>query len=782
MRQILGLDLQKVVTFDELSVDFKDGLTYVRGLNLDADPAKPTGNGAGKTLMFSTLANLFFQTTPLALKKKAKKDILRQKGSSVGVIYRTHDDGPEYEIIQTSSGYTIYEDGNDLQLRTIPLAEEFIRKLFPLSETKFYSTCYLSTQRPYVLQRDTDSNRLQHLADICNLDQFDGVKEHFNTQLRQLKDNELKLSVLQQSVVDLKRKMKDLRETVSKDEYAKYKADYNKIAQDLEAIKTRRFELNTRQRDLEALRSVEKSLDSLRKRYTFKETPAKMLKSLKEQRAASLSWDRWDQKSEQARSSLKKLRKQLGELSEPATPSKEMRASLKSLDKSIREQDNELSELLSQKKQHDKAQAEVERLQSELDALGVDKIPEGDHESELAVARSTLRLEKLIEHGEHEVVECPTCMTELELDAIRATVKDARKRIKRLEKYVEAQSLQADLKKAKKNVPDFDEARIEKLQRSLKKARAQHDELSSQVEDAEKYESVKSRIAEIEVPPEPDVTRPGYSVSEIDEHMDLCASIVEALSQKELLLANHPELSSLRSELQVSEALDKLKAELESLDARYSKLQTRQSKASEAVTSYEQHRNTHRVYKKELDATQEKIDALMPSLRRKKLLEILIKAYGTKGLRANAAASVCDLWQTNLNFYRDLIFAEPFTFEVHASDTGISVLVDRNNGKKDSVSDVRNLSGAESNSFQLLCLISLLPLMVDSDRVNIAVLDEPTSHMDEVSRTMFNERYLPALREMVPSVFVITPHADDACPNSSEWVVRKQGGVSSLLT
>ena len=133
MRHILGLDLTKVVTFKKLSVDFNQNLTYIRGLNLDADPANPTGNGAGKTLMFSTLANVLFQTTPLALKKKSKRDILRQKGSSVGLVLKQSADGPEYEIIQTSSGYKICEDGKDLELRTIPLAEEYIRKLLPLS-------------------------------------------------------------------------------------------------------------------------------------------------------------------------------------------------------------------------------------------------------------------------------------------------------------------------------------------------------------------------------------------------------------------------------------------------------------------------------------------------------------------------------------------------------------------------------------------------------------------------------------------------------------------------
>jgi energy-coupling factor transporter ATP-binding protein EcfA2 len=97
------------------------------------------------------------------------------------------------------------------------------------------------------------------------------------------------------------------------------------------------------------------------------------------------------------------------------------------------------------------------------------------------------------------------------------------------------------------------------------------------------------------------------------------------------------------------------------------------------------------------------------------------------------------------------------------------------------VSDVRNLSGAESNSFQLLCLISLLPLLPDNERVNLVILDEPTSHQDVVSRELFHTRYIPVLREVVPSVYVVDNHRDPLPKDAKEWVVQKQGGVSSLL-
>jgi DNA repair exonuclease SbcCD ATPase subunit len=138
------------------------------------------------------------------------------------------------------------------------------------------------------------------------------------------------------------------------------------------------------------------------------------------------------------------------------------------------------------------------------------------------------------------------------------------------------------------------------------------------------------------------------------------------------------------------------------------------------------------------------------------------------------------LFEQNLNFYTDYIFAERFSFTVKASQKGVSILVDRKKGRPDDVSDVRHLSGAESNNFRLLCLVALLPIIPNERRVNILILDEPTSHMCPVSRQKFNESFLPILREVVPSIYIITPHEDDVRDDACEWLITKRDGRSSL--
>ena len=783
MRYILGLDLTKVVTFKNLSVDFNQNLTYVRGLNLDADPANPTGNGAGKTLMFSTLANVLFQTTPLALKKKAKRDILRQKGSTVGLVMKQSADGPEYEIIQTSTGYKIYEDGKDLELRTIPLAEEYIRKLFPLSETKFYSTCYLSTQRPYPLQRDTDTNRLQHFIDIFNLDQHSAIKDVLAQRLRTIKDNELKLSVLEQQRLELRRKLKELRGCASDSEYKAAKTEYEECTRQLDEMQAARYALVTRQRDLSQLLEVEKTLDELRAQYEFKKPPEKMLKLFKKYRSDGLVWDRWRHRSAEAKKLIAKIDKQLSELELPDVNLEKLTARRKKGQQRLRELSTEIDTLTSAKRKYNGTAKEITRLQAEFDQLGVSvkKLADVDYRSEIAVLNSTIKLERLLEHEASDTHSCPTCLTVLDFGSIRKAVTSAKKKKAQLQTLAEAAKLHAELEELRANQVEFNAEDLERLQAEHDDLQAKVELYAEQLEVLSKHATLTSHKADIEVPEKPDCEEPEYSVSDIDAHTDLCSSIVDALSSKEVILSNHSDLADLRSAAAVTKKLSSISKKLEALDANMSALRESQAKAAATVTTYEQHRSTHRVYKRELEAAELKIEKLKPSATTKKLLEILIKAYGPKGLRAVAADSICSLFQTNLNHYCDLIFAEPFVFEVKASESGISITVDRNNGKPDSVSDVRNLSGAESNSFQLLCLISLLPLLPDNERVNLVILDEPTSHQDGVSRELFHTRYIPVLREVVPSVYVVDNHRDPLPKDAKEWVVQKQGGVSSLL-
>ena len=115
--------LKNIVVHKNSSFEFKDGISVVRGTN-----------GAGKSLIFNSLANLFFSAPPLLKKKDAK--ILHDEDSAIGAKYKFSD--KEYRVVQeckkSSLSYKIEENGVNLEPRTISIAKDILERSFPISE------------------------------------------------------------------------------------------------------------------------------------------------------------------------------------------------------------------------------------------------------------------------------------------------------------------------------------------------------------------------------------------------------------------------------------------------------------------------------------------------------------------------------------------------------------------------------------------------------------------------------------------------------------------------
>src|SRR5690606_8592397 len=175
----------------------------------------------------------------------------------------------------------------------------------------------------------------------------------------------------------------------------------------------------------------------------------------------------------------------------------------------------------------------------------------------------------------------------------------------------------------------------------------------------------------------------------------------------------------------------------------------------------------------------QKLDKLRPLIDKLNLYKMLVKAYSSKGLKLNAVNNILYQIEQNYNRYAPLIFAERFKFKVDATEAGVRVMVDRGNGN---VSDVRQLSGAESDCFRLLHFLTCLIMAPDERRTNIAVLDEPDSHMDDATATLFAERYIPFMRKLVPHTFLISQKGKHKYSDCSYLTVQKHKGVSKIIT
>jgi DNA repair exonuclease SbcCD ATPase subunit len=783
MNKISLLSLNSVLYFKRAKVDLsKNSLTFIRGLNLDSDPANPTGNGAGKTLLFSAFPNLIYSSPPSAIKKKAKKELLSSK-SCIAVEFQSFN-GMYYRIEQYVSKFVIFESKrntfdqkNDLHIRGIPNAEKFIKSIFPLTELDFYTTSYLTTQRPYVFQMDSDLNRLEHLSNICRLEHYDVVKRHFLEKLSTIKDTEIRLSVLHGKKDSVKVKLKNL-DRVDLQTIVVLKEKIKECELSVHALIKEEQEIEDSLSSIKELKKVECELDILRKKYLFKEHPSKKLSILKKEKKISKLHDEYISLLSAYKKSISSIKFKLSSLTISKHSIKELKIFKTKCEEKLKSLDNSIEECNISLKQSVRLNKEIERIEKLQNTDRVISI-KVDYSEELALHKASLKLEKLLEH-EHKVTKCPTCLSDIDLVKISKIVKKAKDRIKILEESIVEQELArekqyclVELKKLKVNKKYFAELLYTRtlFNDKLKKIEK---ELRSTLE----IQQLKKQLKSISKPKKLHPSSLGLSYSQIEEQVDLCNDILKHLEAKERLMSVVVTVSEFKSVDALNLVAKRIENRLETIRIHKRKTQSVLSERISKLEKYNQTKAERDLYEDDLTKLEKEIKKLTPQLEDKKIIEGLIRAYSSKGLKSHVANKICLVLEQNLNIYRNLIFMEPFQFSVQASDKGLSIRVDRGNGV---ISDVRNLSGAESNCFSLLFLISLLPLIPDSRRTNFVILDEPTSHSDTTSRELFLSTYLPALQEVVPNVYVITPHSEDFREGCSEWLIKKQGGKSTVI-
>lgn len=787
MIEILGIDLQNVVYFKSAKVRLdKNNLTFIRGLNSDGDPANPTGNGAGKSLLFSTIPNLFFFAPPLSIRKKSSKELLGSS-SSVKILMKTAN-GVKHSITQKANGFQILENGEDLKLRTKPLAEKYIKSIFPLSDVEFYTHCFVSTQRPFVMQTDSNIARMEHLSTIFKLDDFDSMRQMFMQKISAIKDSEVKLQVLLKSESVLKAKIITVAANLQTDVLAESKAELEELDVKLNDLVRREFSLLKSTHSAEALLSIEKKLDALRVQYKSKERPETRLKWLKLQRKAVTEQASYLELLQAYKSSVKSIEERIAGLELPDATAAKCKSRLVALTFVREKIEAGLNECSDKERMHKRSRASVLEIEKRaLSDYGVD-VHQGhefgedaDFSEQISEFKSSMRLNTLLHDHDFDGT-CPTCLSTVDIDNIKTVVATAKKKLPALER---AQAVVAVCAKWQLLADEHAELRYDAERHASLRSRqvAALEELeatSAAVNTWKKHKYLTNHLANIVKPVAPKCKpETDLSLAELETEVELCSEIVSNLAAKSSLYDSNKELENCRTAAEVKKLLAGFSSSLLKIEKNIGELKTKKADLSGIVEVQTAHQNEFRIYSQELASVQKQVGKLSPLLEDRPVLEVLIKAYSSKGLKTLRANEICSILETNLNHYRGLIFSEPFQFALEASESGLSIMVDRGNDK---VSDVRSLSGAESNCFRLLFILSLLPLIPSDRRLNLLILDEPTAHMHAVTRQIFVERYLPAITELVPNTYVITPNSDEYVKGASEWIVSKKDGESKLIS
>ena len=752
MNQILASSFANVVTYKEGEFDFtaNNGLTVVTGHNRDSRISKKQNNGAGKSLLFSMLPNVFWEATPLT-QKKNRKVLVDSKESSISV--RMQLGKHVYDITQQAGKYIIQKDGVDQQVHGLPGQQAYIADLMPLTKDEWYSYVYLQSQRSHAFQYGDPKARLGYITQVWNLDQYDRLHKYFNKQVAEAKKAQTEFDVHHNALTTTNDKINSLGWT------KKHESELEEANNIIARLGDRVRELQDRKQELSVQQHLHEKSKAARLKLKKLKADAKFTK--KELNAlfkAHEAYSEYLEATEIYKSKHTRYTQRLKEIGvvKPAN-TKSIRKELESLrtadeaERKTRERSDEAKRILENLDDH---------VDPDLRAF-LSKHRKTSTDPMAALLEERIQLKATVSLGDllhdHEDGNCPTCKQSINIKNLTSQIKDAKKRLSKVSSVIHALEIRNAEAQATKTLKelDFDEDAYFARRKQIKKLMEQLDAVE---DDADKYQEsieIKAKLDALEKPAL--VKKPKISEEELEKHVE----IVNTISK---LQNNLEETKDCSAEL--AEVAEKLK-----------KIEKKYVKAFRMQTEYSGKKASYDLLNENREGTMKELDKLQPIIKKLGRYRLLAKAYGPSGLKLSATNDILFQLEQTYNQYRHLIFAEPFKFKVLTKTDGVHILVDRGDSP---TSDVRQLSGAESDSFALLHFLACLVLAPPHKRLNLAILDEPDSHMDDATATLFANHYLPFLRSMVPHIFLITQKGKDKHSDCTHITVEKRKGVSTI--
>lgn len=755
-----SIELNNVVVFKELKLTELDqqGFVTISGYNHDSPNVRNNKNGVGKSLMFGSLPNLFYEADPLALTKRSKTNMLK-KGSSITLEWQSPL-GQLIRIEQTASKYKVSLDGEDQKVERQDVAKTWIKKHFPLSQDEFYSYCYIQTQIPHPFQRAKPTDRLKYLTELFGLDIYDRIRAAVKIKLDAAKDAEKESKGIA-DVYDVTARKQDALGVTDK---TRKKA--KKLEKESDELKDKRNELYEQFAELTSERKDARRyyeiMDEIAALKTISQNPKKELSKL---HAVLKRLEKYEEYQE----ALKKYKKRLAEFKALLKELPESEADPKALSKKhskLVSEEEEIEELLESLDEEIEAYNEwkdgIKRLTKALGKLKKPKKTSEELEEAFNEAQSVVRAYEKLSH-KVDGKTCPTCGQDVNLKALKRAADKAEEEIKSLRKQQEYFDIKEELKeledkKVKKPKHDKDE-----LQKRLKKVGKQIDAIADEFETIKKRDSIQAKLDALEKPEEVPVPKTP------------CKNIEKRIENLEQLRDLNQSLKAFKRPSKTAQEIDE---EYHAVDKKIKKLTTQigdlereMQKVISKVQEYDHYENT-------LVDIRTKLSKLQPLIDKRVLYETLYKAYSGTELKLSAMEGRLQLIQDKLNENSHLVYPEAMKFNLFTCPQGVGATVTR--VSSDTTTDISVMSGAETNCFRLLWAISILPFVPEARRTDFIVLDEPESNCSDAVRDHLIENFLPILTKIVPNVYWISPLNVESF-SDKQWIVEKTKGVSKLV-
>lgn len=769
MLNLTSASLENVVYFKEAGINFTDncGLVVVSGVNLDSRLSKNQNNGAGKSLAFSTIPNIFYESSPLDATRTGRKEILG-KGSCASVTLQGND-GNTYKITQTQSKYVIERNGEDVQARTLAIQKDWISKIFPLSEEEFYSYVYLQGQRQLDFQVGSPRSRMSYVTSVWRLEQYDAMRKYFEKKLSDVKTAQVEFDVFASQLTGINKSLERIGWNSKKQkDLAAAELQIDTLNDNVKTLQQKHARLEAQKANADFYYAAKAELKSIVVKYTKAQ--------LKEQSALLRAYTRYSDSMVSHKKRVEALTASIEAIGDTGGDVIELERKANKMTDRLDSLHDELQELSNVRRKHKALIADLESLEKHEDERLVEykklakkaKKSVADYiDTELGMIAAALSLEGLLHDCDNG--ECPTCKQDVDIASVKKAIKSAKAKRDELKSVKQAHRYEVESKEIRQKIEelDFDADEYAAKRAKFEEMEIQLDKVIAAYKKAKRLRTLREELDTLskERPQKPEA-KPELTDQQIEKELD-------KITRKENL---EERLAEFDAPPPKDGALD---TNLAALEKKLRRVTKEQNAVMAKVVDLGAKKREHSLLCKQAEEIDEKLEGIKPLIERRDMYKTLANAYSNKGLKLHAVNNILYRLEQNLNRFSTLIFAEPFKFSVFAKEDGIHLMVDRGNGK---ISDVRKLSGAETNCFRLLYMLSSL-VMVDAERrTNFVILDEPDSQMDDITKAIFIERFLPFLRTIVPHVFVITPKSKHAYSNCDYLTVVKRGGVSRIVS
>lgn len=773
MIRLKGFGLKDVLTFEdtELTLGQESGLYIVAGKNLDSR-IKDNTNAVGKSRLFSAIPTAAFETDPLALKKRNKKDILKSKGS-VHILEVENHQGQHYRFEQSATAYKIFKhDGKELvninqtgKAVKLEIARTHLETAFPMTEAMFYATCYISDQRNCGFLKATPKERLSYITDLFGLDIYDQLRKIFTKQLGDVAKTEIEFKTLAQELKTKEDKLGSVKwGSKQATRLRKLKTELDAIRSELNSLYEKIGTFNQAKKNVERYEKLTGRLAELKTKLKGIDPTQSTLDSLQKDYKSAAASETYFESLDEYKTEIKAIDRRLAKLSKPSASTDELAAEyekliaiIPKLERDVNDSKEANDEYLSAKAQNEEHKKKANSLLTKFKAtrLFKDLKLKSDFSAlvpHIEALRTTVALWDQIQDHDH-LNGCPVCGSSIKLKDLKLRVANAKQHLSDFEIYLKYLSEIDHIVKVK--APKID---IE-ISKKLTKAKARLKTVKAEGINAEEYEGLVEERKKLRKP-----IKPKRLVKTSSAKLE---STIQLLTE---FLQIKTRLKDLGSENYDANTHKKLSKQVAELNSKSNAIESEWRKLNLA-------RIEHDTLQESVNELSAKLSEIAPILEKRNQLKHVQAAYSPNNLKLQAAETIVRRLEDSLNRYSALVFLEPMKFQIRTQKDGISAIVTRNNGE---TSDIVYLSGAEANCFRMLFAVSLLPLIPEEKRTNFMILDEPDSRCSVASRGHLIREFIPILRQIVPHVFWITPKSIDDFHDYRLLTIVKEKGSSRM--